>query len=660
MLIEAPSHMRQFPRSGTPAVEPTPVRRPRSRLASVVAFAGAAGLLLAYALPGGTYDIVVRQEYGIAIWWVLGLGFLLGLLPRARPAWPALLLIGALLAYAGWTAVSLGWSASSERTTAEIARVLEYLGLVVLLVSVLDRATWRSAAMGFGFAALLVCGLAVASRLAPGVFPANAFNGSDAATRLSYPFGYWNAVGAWASMATAIGLAWSAHDSVPARRAVALGLVPVAVLAAYLSYSRASIAGTAVAVIAVIVFSRNRLTAFLHTVAAGIAATVAIVVVRGAPEIAKGTGTRGLGGVIVLLALAVAMAAAAAVLTSVVRTDRVRVPATPARVASSVAIAALIVAGAAFGPRLASKAWHQFRRPAAIQSATDPASRLTQLSGSRYYYWRSAVQAFEQKPATGTGAGTYEFSSGQRGTDFVRNAHSLELENMAELGVTGLLLIVVLMAAAVGLVATARRRARRTLTAGAGTALLAAFLAYLLHASVDWMWQSTAVTVLALGGAAIASGRLSRGRPRIRWYGRAGVLLATAGAIVVQIPGLVSTLEVRHSQAAERAGNASLAYVWANAAVSAEPWAASPYEQRGLVLESGGRLAQAAADLTRAVTREPTNFMHWILLSRIETERGNLAAAIKDYKRARQLRPNALVFQYAPYFRGAPRSPTVG
>jgi Tfp pilus assembly protein PilF len=75
--------------------------------------------------------------------------------------------------------------------------------------------------------------------------------------------------------------------------------------------------------------------------------------------------------------------------------------------------------------------------------------------------------------------------------------------------------------------------------------------------------------------------------------------------------------------------------------VRAEPWAASPYEQRGLVLESAGQFAQAAGDLERAIAREPTNFRHWLILARIETERGDPIAATRDYDRARQLRPEA-------------------
>ncbi len=630
----------------------------RGRLPSALAFLAGAGLLLVYALPGGAYDIVVRQEYGLVIWWLVGAGYALRVLPRARLSRPTLLLVGALVAYAAWTALSLTWSVSSERTTAEVARVLAYTGLVTLIASALDSSTWRAAAAGLAFAALAVCGLAVLSRLVPSAFPANAFQGlsGGVANRLSYPFGYWNAVGAWASMSMAIGVAWSAHDRVRARRAVALGLVPVAALAAYMSYSRASVAGAVVAAVAVVALSRNRLTALVHATAAAGGAVIAILVVRNAPEIANGTGTRGAAGVAVAIAVAIVLASAVALLTSIVDLDRTRLPRRVGRTIAGVVLLALVILAGAFGPRVASKAWREFRHPVVAQSAANPASRLTQLGGGRYFYWRAAVDAFKAKPVTGSGAGTFEFFWDQHGAtgDFIRNAHSLELENLAELGVPGLVLIVAVLAAGAALLARARRRSRRSSTAGVTAALLAAFLVYVLQASVDWMWQSTAVTVMALGCAAIASARSARGRPRLRLAGRLAVALAAAGAIAVQVPGLVSTAALRHSQSAERAGNAGLAYAWANAAVGAEPWAASPYEQRGLVLEAAGRLTPAATDLRRAASHEPENFVHWLLLARVETERGELSRAARDYLRARRLRPKAGVFYYAPYFSAQP------
>src|SRR5205085_1870612 len=113
------------------------------------------------------------------------------------------------------------------------------------------------------------------------------------------------------------------------------------------------------------------------------------------------------------------------------------------------------------------------------------------------------------------------------------------------------------------------------------------------------------------GVTAVAGVRLSTEPSRIRWYGRVAASLAAAGAILIQIPGLLSTAEIRRSQAAERAGNAAVAYSWANAAASAEPWPASPYARRGggpcrtrrLVSGAGRAVASRSCDAQPRLSR---------------------------------------------------------
>ena len=230
---------------------------------------------------------------------------------------------------------------------------------------------------------------------------------------------------------------------------------------------------------------------------------------------------------------------------------------------------------------------------------------------------------------------------------------------MAELGLPGLLLIVAVAATALGVLVTVRRRARRGASVGAATALLAAFIVYLMHASVDWMWQASAVTALALAAVAVAGARTASVPLQLPIPVRAVVAALAAGAALLQLPGLISTTAIRRSQAAERAGNASLALGWAQDAVQAEPWSASAYEQRGLVYEAAGQLDLAARDPHSAITREPTNDRHWLVRARIETERGMVAAAVADYRRARRLRPLGIVFAQAPFFsRGLLLAPT--
>jgi hypothetical protein len=623
----------------------------RTGPAKLFAFLGGLALVLLFALRGdGSYDLVVRQEYGLVIWWVIAVGVGIGLLPRARLAAPTRLLLGALLLYALWTALSLTWTESSERTFTELARALDYLGVALLLGLVLERRTWRSAAAGLGAGALTVCLLALASRLVPSAFPIDWAARTFRADRLDYPFGYWNAVGAWAAMSAGLALAWSAHESSRVTRALSLGLLPVACLVAYLTYSRAAVAAVALALVLVLAMSRNRGTALIHAAVAAAGTGLAILAVRGAPQIANATGTAGAGRVVGALLFAAALGAAAAVLTALRGTDDWRLPRRIGRPVGAVAAAVVILAAGIYGPHLASRAWHSFKNTGVTNAGAHTTSRLTNLSGTRYNLWSVALHGFTAHPSAGVGAGSYQFlwNRRQADTESVRNAHSLWLENMAELGIPGLVLVLVLSGSALGVAIVARRRSNRRVTAGASTALLCVFAVYLLSASVDWMWQSTAVTVLALAGVAVVGSRMSGPRQTWRWPIRVAIAGLALVAALVQIPGLISTLEIGRSQAAQRSGHRAQALAWANDAVAMEPWAASAYEQRALVQESDGRLNPAAADERQAAADEPTNYVHWLLLSRIQTERGRYAVALAGYQRASRLGRLATVFKLRP------------
>ena len=622
-----------------------------TRTGNVLAFAGTFGLVLAYALRGGSYDIVVFEEYGLLIWWLLAVGIAFGVLPRVRPGRVVILLCAAMLAYAAWTALSLAWTQSSELTTEEVARSLDYLGLVLLLSLILSKDTWRAAAQGLAFGAFAVCALAVASRLAPGAFPADVVASTLKIDRLSYPFGYWNAVAAWGAMSTTIGLAWSAHDRLIPRRAAVLASVPVAVLATYLSYSRAGVLGTALGVALVILASRNRLTVVIHAalVAAGVA--IVILAVRAAPEIAHGTGDHSALTVLAGLAGAIVVCIVGAWLTGQRGVDGRHLPPRPARALAAACCVAAFLAAAIVGPTLIRKGWHSFSHPVAVTSTSDPAARLLTLSGVRYDVWKSALAAFDAHPLDGTGAGTFEFWFNRHpdgDPQFLRNAHNLWLQNMAELGLPGLLLILAFAIAALAAAVSARRRARRTLSVGLSTGFLAAFVVFLFHASVDWMWESTAITVLALAGVSVLGARLAGRSWRFAWWARATAVVLALGAGALQLPGLLSTNDIARSQASEHAGNGNQALALANDAVQAEPWSASAYEQRGLVLEAAGRYQAAATALRRAISDEPTNYVHWIDLARIQTERGRFGAALSDYARAQELRPDSVAFGFTP------------
>ena len=99
--------------------------------------------LVAYlALSNGGYDTVVRSQAGIAVWWVVLLGALAGILPArlGRASWVA---IGLLAAFAVWTGLAATWSESAERSAVELGRVATYLGVLVLAIAVQGRTAAR-------------------------------------------------------------------------------------------------------------------------------------------------------------------------------------------------------------------------------------------------------------------------------------------------------------------------------------------------------------------------------------------------------------------------------------------------------------------------------------------------------------------------------------
>jgi cytochrome c-type biogenesis protein CcmH/NrfG len=49
-------------------------------------------------------------------------------------------------------------------------------------------------------------------------------------------------------------------------------------------------------------------------------------------------------------------------------------------------------------------------------------------------------------------------------------------------------------------------------------------------------------------------------------------------------------------------------------------------------------------DLRRATRREPENWRPWLLLARVEAERGRVQVALRDYRKARSLRPDSVFF----------------
>lgn len=606
-------------------------------------FAGAAALPTWLALKGGGFDVVVRGETALFLWWVIAAGFGAGLIPRGTPRremLPASIALGLLVA---WTALSFAWTESDERTYAELARLLGVVAIVVLAGASLNRHTFRAAAAGVSVAVLGIAGIAVLSRLMPASFPVDEVQVAFDTDRLSYPFDYWNAVAAWGAMAIAIGLTWSAHARTTAFRAAALAMVPVAGLAVYLTYSRGGIVGVALAIAAAIALGRNRWTTVVHAVAAGAGSGVAILAVRSNPAIADATGGEGGLGVAAALLLAGLGSAAVAWITTTIDVDRLRMPsrqarrAVPVAVAVAVALVALAVAG--------SGAIGDVKRgflDDELPEGSSGTERLATAGGDRNELWGSALDAFSSEPVSGIGSGAFEFwwTRDGRLSQPVVDAHSLYFETMAELGLIGLVLLLAVLAALLYAAISARSELRRRGDRGASAAMIAAFVVFCFHAGFDWMWEYPALVAVAFGGITIAAAGGTGRRPSgstLPVGPRVGMVAAATLLGAAQLPGVVATDRLRDSEVELAAGDPEAARELASDAVSAQPWSASARSQRALAAEALGDLEDARDDVADARRREPTNWLWAAQEERIADRLGDMEGARRAAKAVDEL-----------------------
>jgi len=624
---------------------------------AVSAWALGFGLVVFLGLEGGGFDPIVHDQVGIAVWWVLLGAVLAGALPRRRPGAIALAALGLLAALVAWSALSLGWSESAEKTSEELARISLYLGVFALALFARDRRWARRtvAAVGAGIAFLAI--LALLSRLHPGWFP----TGNETARflsereRLSYPLNYWNGLAAL----IAIGLPLVLHLATAARsvpaRAIAAAALPAMALACFLTLSRGGIAAAILALLAFLALTSDRLPKLLTLAAATAGAAVLIggALERDALQHGLlGATARQQGEELLTLTVVVCVAVGffqggLALALERGRRPRWTIPsrATSAALAAVGALALLTAAAAFDAPGRGAEAWREFKGSGGPDRGT---GRLASAAGEgRYRYWSAAVRQNGTRPLTGTGAGTFESWWAREGDtgSFVQDAHSLYLQTLGELGIVGLSLLVAFFS--VVLVGGARRVAR----AGPRgrpqlAAALAGCLAFCLTAAVDWTWQ---VPVLPVAFLLLAAALLSASAPRREGTGlplplRVGFgVLAIAAIAAIAVP-LASTSLLRESQAEARASHLPAALAAAAGAERAQPAATTPHLQRALLLESGGRLGAAAIAIRVAIAEEPTAWSAWLVRSRIEAKRGRAEAALRAFRRARSLHPGSRAF----------------
>jgi hypothetical protein len=628
-------------------------------------------LIVALAFQGGGYDPLLRGQVGIAAWWLVMVGAAAGVLPlrHGRIGWAV---AGLLAAFLIWSVVALSWTESTERTVAEIGRLSTYLALLILALGSQGRAAARHAVNGAACAIAVVGTVAVLSRLHPQWFDALPLYETFAGTRprLAFPLNYWNLLAALVAMGIPLLLAVASTARTMAGRCLAAAVLPLQGLCVYLTVSRGGLIAVAAALLVFYALAPNRLPrlVLLLPVAGGtallcVAADRRDALQKNLENAAHLRQGDELLGIAFLVCLGVALLAAAIALLDrhLERPRWTQIGAASTRNAVLV-VAAVLAVGfvAGGGPGWTQDRLEDFKGVNTASTDVDDAfGRFSSLTGNgRWDYWLAAQRAADNRPLGGRGPGTFELYWARDGTfqgGFVRDAHSLWFQTLAETGYVGLLMIVALFVLALGAGAYRALTTRDLEQRAASAAACGGLAAFVVVASIEWAWQLTVLPAaafvllaVAIRGAPDAPLGLSRAGtniapPRSVAFRAGMVALSLTAAIAVAIP-TAGVASLRASQAAARRGDPAEALARARDAETVQPYATSARLQQALVLERSGAIAEAVALAREVTAHEPTNWRLWFVRSRLEARSGDATAAVSAYRRARVLNPRSALF----------------
>jgi hypothetical protein len=425
----------------------------------------------------------------------------------------------ALVLYAAFQLASVLWSHATANTLDEFVRTLLYVLALTLFGSLRytrERIDWLVRAVVAGLAAVCLVGLI--SRVLPHTWPTAT---SFFASRLNYPLTYWNAEGMLAAIVLILGLHLTADRSEHwGVRVAAAAVLPAVAATLLLTFSRGAIGVTVVGLLAYCLLTRfNTLPTALLAVTPPIAIALRSAWDATALATTHPTGAAAVAqGRHVAIVVVACMAGAALLRVVLLPADRriagltlVRMPPRRARrvgVGIGVGVVVLAIALAAGAGGFAHREYDKFVDGTNETHATQTRERLTDpANDGRLPLWRAAVRIYETQKLRGTGAGTYQqyFPRYRTESGYVVDAHSLYLQSLAELGIVGFVLIlVVVLGILVGLAGRIRGPDRALYAA-----LFAVSLAWAVHQAFDWDWQMPAVTlgVLMLAGLALARAR---------------------------------------------------------------------------------------------------------------------------------------------------------
>ena len=495
------------------------------------------------------------------------------------------------------------------------------------LTAAAPRFHWDARRVGAGVGAAL--GLALVAFASGGYFP-------TAWT--------WAALIALVFVGALLALGFASRAQTVAARAVASGTLPIFLATLYFTFSRGAWIAGAVGLVVALAIDPGRLQLLLTGLVLGIPSGLAVLLSShqealtrtDAPISAASDEGHRLAVYILMLAVAAGLGGAGLWLA-----ERRVTPPRQARLAFAGAAALVLVVGVlgAFvhygGPvELVRKGYDSF-----TTTSENPTVNLNQrlftFSGSyRAELWHAAWHDYQAHPVLGSGPGTYEWYWDEHRPlqHKVRDAHNLYLEVLAETGPVGLLLLI--LALGTPLVAAFRARGHSLVPFA-----LAAFVAFLVHATVDWDWEMSAVTLAALAcAAALLTAATSLSTPILSPRLRAAGVVASLLLAVLAFVGVVGSSALAASDRALTKGDYPKAASQARKASKWWRWSPDPWRELGDIAVARNDSQAARTYYRKAISKDDTDWKLWYDLSTVsngaESNRA-LARAVRLNRYAR-------------------------
>jgi hypothetical protein len=636
------------PRSYSVARRAGPAAAIRGALAGAPGLPAQAAALIALLYLAGTEGGYYPTDwYPVGLVAIALLALWVGMVPpRGRPGLAAVA-AALLVVFGAWALVSLSWADQPAAAWDGANRALLYAALFSLF------AFWPSAARE---ARLLVALLGLGIALIGAVELLRWAGAPDPTAfmldgRLSEPVGYQNGnVALW--MMGAFACLWLAatRDVAPVLRGLALGAVPLLGSLAWLGQSRGSLFTLPLALLVFLAVAPDRLRVLAALVPCAVAMAVALgptldIIDVESPRMLPALVDEATRAILVPAVLLAGLGALVAVLDrrwtpSPSSARRIRLTGTV--VVIVVAVAGAVVAVQADVGSEVSERWDQFK---SNESEGIGSSRLGSGGTNRYDFWTVAWDAFEREPVRGLGMDNFQLEYALHGTstEKPRFPHSFELAVLSQTGVVGGLLMLAALAAAVAAAYRAPRRLPRAAlsVAGPAAASLGVFAAWLLHTSVDWLYELPGLGGIAFAmlGLATAVREGERNGPRI--WSRAARLVVLAGVLAVAISFTLPWLAEREVDRALDVWRTDpqTAYDRLDRAATLNPVSTRPQLVEGAVANQLAEPRRAERAYRVVVDREPRDAFAWMQLAALASTRLDERLARRYASQAAALAP---------------------